>query len=438
MTQYKNLNEIMNDVELLINDFIIETEKLVNNKIKDINEFINKNINLSTIKNVKDMAEILSNISDEIEMSKKMINNQIMEQILYLDINLRKIQNESAKNMKSIEKELAKRYTNWFARVFHNKNDHIEYRKSKVIVEQLKKITCTDISLQGQVEDKLNNSKTSNNILDITDTLEIFNNIQNIAEVATSNKNIKLNELLLIKNSLNKDTKQIFDNIKEDINNLGSSWKEILFKETDFHLKGSLDNSTQLNYLNKKRYVTAFSTLIDKSYQSIKETAINSYNGDINYKNAIAVSLISITLLGTYNGFKYNINNIKSNHFPELNLAIIKNIDEINKNKIAKLATQCYDNCNAEHILSQDSIETGIIDKIYSSTITNYKTIVSYMDNQIGDFDTVNNIYDNINLEKLVEDFQSLEKHNPVIELKNEKVAINKNIDELNNSIEIS
>ena len=312
MTQYKNLNEIMNDVELLINDFIIETEKLINNKIKYLNQFIENNIDLNEIHNVKDMTAILSDLADKIENSKKEINNKIMEKTLSLYINLGNIQNKSARNMQSIEKYLSERYTNWFSRVFHNKHDNIEYRKSKVILEQLKKITCTDISLLGQVERKLNNSKTSNNILDITHTLEIFNNIQNIAQVTNSEEDSSLKELITLKIFFNKDTTNIFNNIKIDINNKGNSWKEILFEENDLKIKGYLDNLVKLHYPNNRRFIAACFNLMNKSYHSIKEIAISIRNGDIDIQNGISILIVygSLTL-----GVILAIDLLKNNFF---------------------------------------------------------------------------------------------------------------------------
>lgn len=212
--EYQKLEDVMNDVKLLINDFIQKSEELVNNEILEINELIDKSIkNINNdFYSVNDAVCYLKEIVNKIESRKEAIKLNILNLAENLEKSLININRNELRNKKQLEIPLNQR--NWFYKIIKSKDSDPEYVKSKVRLEQLGKfMPGSKCDLIMEIEQSLQFLKIKNNIMETSKSLECINNLSNISKVDSKLEQISFLELLELKNSLRNETKLLLNTI---------------------------------------------------------------------------------------------------------------------------------------------------------------------------------------------------------------------------------
>lgn len=417
--KYNNLSEVMKDVELLISMFNDDINKMLESQINlsnEISERLDNLIKESDGNNIDELLVALSNTADEIELNKKFIMENIIKSAQTLDINVGDIRNNQADIKDKFEDEYLKTHKTWLSKVFDNRNTSPEYRKLTVRLNQLQSFYQSHKNLSGQVKDIFNNVKIENNILEITNSLKQFNTIQNFNELI-SKPDLILSELSSLNKKINTDTKELIDKIKEEINKMGDSWKERLFKEKDFHLKGSFENSKQLNYLNGNNILSDIASGLDKSLKSIKEKVYSIKNGDIDTKKIIQSAILGVVVMSSTQLSLYTAKSLYANYLSNVSISVTKNTNEILNLPFLKQSKNLINSYSPENVFSQDSIETGKIDYVLSKTLDGYNSVVNYVVNNIGKSSEIENIYNNLDFSQLIIDLNELENKNPAVNL---------------------
>lgn len=432
--KYQNLEEVLEDVKLIINDFMKETYDLIDNEILSIEELIKFHPNFNNnFYSVDDSVYQLKDLADQIEKRKEVIKINILDLTRKLDTSLNEAFRDELNKKEVLEKELESR--SWFAMLIKGKDSFPDFIKSKVRIEQLSKIVRSKaFDLINEINQKLNFNKLSNNILDITKTLKYINNLCNISELNTS-KTFTFLELLELKNSLRDETKLLLNIVKEDINKSGQKWKDEIFKVKDLKFKGSLDNDRQLSILNQENFYRNFIDLVSGTTKKIYNFKMPLNKPNINYNNLVGTMLFSM-IFSAGAGiavYQYNGSKIQSS----IDNLTKQSINFVFNNPEIKKINSLYKDYNPKELFSLSSFQNGKIDSVMQSTLNDLKIVSDYFISSEGNFDLSNQSFANIKTNNVIQIINikneikelSLNKTNQSIEFKNNVIYAKKQED---------
>ena len=245
MLSNQNLSKYTPELIVLLDNFIKESLKQLENYQKEIDYFIQEAVDLDNIKNPEDLVEILDNIGEKLKnaqtlMIEKMYQNYQTSISPFQDI---------AWQAQRLTKNL-------------NRSDEV-YRESQIIIEIYNKLMNLDTK-EEFITSSICSTKVDSNISQFSEAILNLNTISNLGNYFDRDLPLNTDLIMHARKNISTETAHIFSEIKNNLLLATNSLKSSLGLIDPVNKLDELNIEQKIAYVNKNSMKLFFGTVSKK------------------------------------------------------------------------------------------------------------------------------------------------------------------------------